>query len=112
MLWGAPAARAAPAGALSRHALPSQVAGLAGSSEPMGALLPACAAGEKLANEISSNSKRIVQATKEALEKSSNLTVDQGLEYAKLWSTSFLVSEDLREGVMAFLEKRDPKFNE
>ena len=69
-------------------------------------------AGEKLANEISSNSKRIVQATKEALEKSSNLTVDQGLEYAKLWSTSFLVSEDLREGVMAFLEKRDPKFNE
>ena len=69
-------------------------------------------AGEKLANEISSNSKRIVQATKEALEKSSNLTVDQGLEYAKLWSTSFLISEDLREGVMAFLEKRDPKFNE
>ena len=69
-------------------------------------------AGEKLANEISSNSKRIVQATKEALEKSSNLTVDQGLDYAKLWSTSFLVSEDLREGVMAFLEKRDPKFNE
>ena len=46
------------------------------------------------------------------LEKSSNLTVDQGLEYAKLWSTSFLVSADLREGVMAFLEKRDPKFNE
>ena len=69
-------------------------------------------AGEKLANEISSNSKRIVQATKQALEKSANLTVDQGLEYAKLWSTSFLVSEDLREGVTAFLEKRDPKFNE
>ncbi len=38
--------------------------------------------------------------------------LDQGLEYAKLWSTSFLVSEDLREGVTAFLEKRDPKFNE
>ena len=69
-------------------------------------------AGVKLANEIASNSTRIVRATKQALEKSSNLTVDQGLEYAKLWSTSFLVSEDLREGVMAFLEKREPKFNE
>ncbi len=53
-----------------------------------------------------------ITEAKEALEKSANLTVDQGLEYAKLWSTSFLVSEDLREGVMAFLEKRDPKFNE
>ena len=69
-------------------------------------------AGTKLAEEIASNSPRIVQATKEAIQKSENLSVQQGLDYAKLWSTSFLVSEDLKEGVTAFLEKREPKFNE
>ena len=67
-------------------------------------------AGQELAEEIASNSKHIVQGTKEILDKGEDLTTDQALDFVRLWNTSYLISEDLKEGVIAFMEKRDPDF--
>ena len=67
-------------------------------------------AGIQLAEEIASNSRHIVGGTKNVLDKGEDLTTDQALDYVRLWNTSYLISDDLKEGVTAFFEKRDPDF--
>ena len=64
----------------------------------------------ELANEIASNSPLVMRGTKMILDKGEELTSDQSLDLVRMWSTSFLSSEDLKEGIFARLEKRDPKF--
>ena len=44
------------------------------------------------------------------LDKGEELTADQSLDLVRMWSTSFLTSEDLKEGIFALMEKREPKF--
>ena len=62
------------------------------------------------AAEIASLSPLAVQGTKEVLNYSDEHSVRDGLEYIALWNSSFLKSEDLKEAVTAFMEKREPKF--
>ena len=63
-----------------------------------------------LAKEIASNSPLVVKGVKMILDKGEDLTSDQSLDLVRMWSTSFLVSEDLKEGIFALMEKREPKF--
>ena len=63
-----------------------------------------------LAKEIASNSPLVVNGVKMILDKGEELTADQSLDLVRMWSTSFLVSEDLKEGIFALMEKREPKF--
>lgn len=63
-----------------------------------------------LAKEIASNSPLVVNGVKMILDKGEELTADQSLDLVRMWSTSFLTSEDLKEGIFAMMEKRDPKF--
>jgi len=37
-------------------------------------------------------------------------TIDEGLEFVARWNTMYLQSNDLREAMSAFLERRAPKF--
>ena len=64
----------------------------------------------ELANEIASNSPLVMRGVKMILDKGEELTSDQSLDLVRMWSTSFLSSEDLKEGIYARMEKRDPKF--
>ena len=64
----------------------------------------------ELAKEIASNSPLVIEGVKMILDKGEELTTDQSLDLVRMWSTSFLVSEDLQEGVYALMENREPKF--
>ena len=69
------------------------------------------AAANELAEEIAANSPLAVQGTKAVLSANDGRTVHEGLEFVARWNTMYLQSNDLREAMMAFMEKRPPVFN-
>jgi enoyl-CoA hydratase len=68
------------------------------------------AAAKELAGEIAVNSPLAVQGTKAVLGANDGRTVHEGLEFVARWNTMYLQSNDLREAMMAFVEKRPPVF--
>ena len=69
------------------------------------------AAAYTLAGEIAANSPLAVRGTKAVLAANDGKTVDEGLEFVARWNTMYLQSNDLREAMTAFLERRAPTFN-
>jgi enoyl-CoA hydratase len=67
-------------------------------------------AAHALAQEIAANSPIAVQGTKSVLAANEGRTVAEGLEYVATWNAGMLASDDLVEAMMAFMEKRSPKF--
>jgi enoyl-CoA hydratase len=67
-------------------------------------------AAHALAQEIAANSPIAVQGTKAVLAANEGRTVAEGLEYVATWNAGMLASDDLVEAMMAFMEKRSPKF--
>ena len=65
----------------------------------------------EMAAEIAANSPLAVQGTKAVLQYSEEHTTEEGLEYVAQWNSSFLQSEDLKEAITAFIEKRQPEFH-
>lgn len=65
----------------------------------------------QLAHEIAANSPLAVQGTKAVLAANDGRTISEGLEFVARWNTMYLQSNDLREALTAFLEKRQPIFN-
>jgi enoyl-CoA hydratase len=68
------------------------------------------AAAQAIAAEIAANSPLAVQGSKAILQRGADLTVAQGLDLVALWNTAFIRSEDLKEAMTAFFEKRPPEF--
>jgi enoyl-CoA hydratase len=69
------------------------------------------AGARALALEIAQNSPLAVQGTKAVLAANDGRSVEEGLEFVARWNTMYLQSNDLREAMMAFMEKRPPVFN-
>jgi enoyl-CoA hydratase len=67
-------------------------------------------AAYELAQEIAANSPIAVQGTKAVLAANEGRTVAEGLDYVATWNAGMLASDDLVEAMMAFMEKRTPKF--
>ncbi len=67
-------------------------------------------AAHELASEIASNSPLAVEGTKAVLAANDGATVDEGLDFVARWNTMYLQSNDLREAMAAFLERRTPHF--
>jgi enoyl-CoA hydratase len=63
-----------------------------------------------LAQEIAANSPLAVQGTKAVLAANEGRTIDEGLDFVARWNTMYLSSNDLREAMTAFLERRPPVF--
>jgi enoyl-CoA hydratase len=67
-------------------------------------------AAREMAAEIAANSPLTVQGVKAVLRASADRTVEEGLDYVAAWNMAYLQSDDLKEAVAAFLEKRPPVF--
>jgi enoyl-CoA hydratase len=63
-----------------------------------------------LAKEIAANSPLAVQGTKAVLAANEGRSVDEGLDFVARWNTMYLASNDLREAMTAFIERRPPVF--
>ncbi len=69
------------------------------------------AAAYVLANEIAANSPLAVKGTKAVLRANDGRTVEEGLDFVARWNAMYLQSNDLREAMTAFIERRAPIFN-
>jgi len=68
------------------------------------------AAARDLAERMAANSPLAVQGTKRVLQFCEGKSVEDGLRYVATWNAAFLDSEDLREAMAAFVEKRKPNY--
>jgi enoyl-CoA hydratase len=65
---------------------------------------------KKLATQIAENAPLAVQQTKKVLNYSRNATVEDGMSIAMQKNMVLLFSQDVREAMKAFTEKRKPNF--
>jgi enoyl-CoA hydratase len=63
-----------------------------------------------LASKIAAKPLLAIKAAKQAVLKSANTSLDNGLDYERKSFYLLLASEDRKEGMKAFLEKRKPEF--
>ena len=64
----------------------------------------------ELAAKIAERSPAALQATKECVRAAWRMPLDEGLKYEKAWFGLLFSTDDMGEGVSAFLEKRKPDF--
>lgn len=65
---------------------------------------------KRLAHKIASKPPLAVKLAKEAVLKSCNTSLDEGLDFERKLFNTLFASEDRREGMTAFIEKRKPEF--
>jgi len=65
---------------------------------------------KKLARQIAANAPLAVQATKEVLNVSRQATIQDGMSLAKHKNMVLMLSQDLKEAFVSFMEKRKPDF--
>jgi enoyl-CoA hydratase len=75
--------------------------------ETPAALFDAAAA---LARRMAANPPLVVQGVKQVLNAASERAAAESLRTVALWNAAFLPSNDLKEAIGAFLEKRAPRF--
>ncbi len=59
---------------------------------------------------IASLSPVAVQGVKHVLNQQDGMTIQQGLDYVATFNAAFVQSEDLKEAIAAFFEKRTPEY--
>ena len=83
--------------------------GLVSRVVPAAKLLPETMA---IARKIAEKSQVAVKAAKEAVNRSYETTLREGLQFERRLFHSLFATEDQKEGMAAFLEKREPQFRD
>jgi len=65
---------------------------------------------QERAQAIADNPPIVVQGIKRVLNQAKAQQIDANLEFVALWNSAFMQSNDLVEAMMAFQQKRAPKF--
>jgi enoyl-CoA hydratase len=65
---------------------------------------------KNIARKIAAKPMLAIKAAKEAVLKAANTALDEGLDFERKSFYMLLASEDRKEGMKAFLEKRKPQF--
>lgn len=65
----------------------------------------------KLANKIGSHSLTALSRIKQSINEGLNTTIDEGIEIETQLFSELFLTEDVKEGLQAFLEKRPPSFS-
>ncbi len=60
--------------------------------------------------EVAKNPPFVVQSIKQVLNAGRDMTVQQGLDYVATWNSAYLESNDLKEAILAYMERREPTF--
>ncbi len=68
------------------------------------------AAAHAEAVAVAKNSPLVVAGTKEVMNRTREMTVEQGLDYVVTWNSAFLASKDLQEAMLAYMERREPNY--
>ncbi len=68
------------------------------------------AGARAMAQEIADNPPLVVQGAKQVLDYCQDKSIADGERFVAVWNAAFLASNDLKEAMMAFMEKRAPKF--
>jgi enoyl-CoA hydratase len=85
----------------------AQRSGLVNKVVPVESLM---AETKKTADEIASKPPIAIRAAKQAILRATDTTLEVGLEYERRLFYTLFATEDAREGMRAFLEKRKPVF--
>jgi enoyl-CoA hydratase len=64
----------------------------------------------KLADKIAALSRPAVLAAKEAVNRAFETTLDEGVRFERRLFHAMFATEDQKEGMAAFIEKRKPAF--
>lgn len=67
-------------------------------------------AAADLAARMAANSPLVLRGIKDVLDAERGPRVEAGLRYTAVWNSAFLLSDDLDEAMLAFLERRPPEF--
>lgn len=68
------------------------------------------AAAADLAGRMAANSPLVLRGVKDVLGAERAPRVEAGQRYVAVWNSAFLVSDDLKEALTSFAEKRPPEF--
>jgi len=68
------------------------------------------ATAKRWADRIVQNGPLAVRASKEAMKRGINMTLDEGLRLEDLILEGLMATEDAKEGPRAFADKRKPEF--
>ena len=59
---------------------------------------------------MAANSPLVLRGIKDVLDVERGPRVEAGLRYTAVWNAAFLLSNDLDEAMLSFVEKRPPEF--
>lgn len=68
------------------------------------------AAAQELAARMAANSPLVLRGVKDVLDAERGPRVEAGLRYTAVWNAAFLLSDDLDEAMLSFVERRPPEF--